>query len=139
MPSPVTDEQLIERARAARDCAYAPYSGYPVGCALVAEGEIFVGANQENASLGATLCAERVAIAAAVMAGKRTISAVAVVTQSSPPAAPCGICRQALMEFAVDSAAVRVLLASVDGTVEETTLAVLLPRGFRRADLDEVI
>ncbi|RMH43171.1 MAG: cytidine deaminase [Deltaproteobacteria bacterium] len=128
--------ELIERARAASERAYAPYSNYFVGCAVWAGGAIYHGANVENVSFGAVLCAERAAIAAAVIDGARQIDVLALFTHSSPPAAPCGLCRQTLQEFAPDPHRVRVLMANAAGEREETTLAELLPRGFRRADLE---
>ena len=130
-----TDDELLARAEAARARAYAPYSTYFVGCALVADGEIYEGANVENVSYPVGFCAERAAIASAVTAGARTLETVAVATQSSPPAAPCGMCLQTLIEFAPDPAKVRVLLVNQAGERDETTLAALLPRGFSRAQL----
>jgi len=131
----MTDDELIARAEAIRARAYAPYSGYPVGAAIRAGDEVYVGVNLENVAFPAGLCAERAALATAVTAGVRAIDAVAVVTKSSPPAAPCGVCLQTLLEFADDPAAVQVLLANPAGERERTTLAALLPRGFRRGSL----
>ena len=91
---------LVRRAREARERAYAPYSRFPVGAAVVDElGRTFTGANVENASYGLTMCAERVAIFSAVAAGARGIKAMAVSAQTHKPVSPCGACRQVLAEF----------------------------------------
>jgi len=95
--------ELIAAASRARSHAYAPYSGYQVGAALWAgSGRIFAGCNVENASYGLALCAERSAVAALIAAGERDFAALAVVTAGSEPGAPCGLCRQTLVEFARD-------------------------------------
>lgn len=94
---------LVEAAVRTRDRAYAPYSGYHVGAALLAEdGTIFAGCNVENASYGVTLCAERSAVAHLVAAGSSRIVAIAIVTGGPEPGRPCGLCRQTLSEFAGD-------------------------------------
>jgi cytidine deaminase len=101
-----------------------------VGAAVLSDdGRVFVGANVENASYGLALCAERSAVAAAVVAGVRKLAACAVVTSTNPPASPCGMCRQTLAEFGGDD--LRVILENDDGQREETTLGTLLPRAFR--------
>lgn len=127
--SPAVDwEPLIAAASAARANAYAPYSGYSVGAALLMEdGSIRAAANVENSILGLSSCAERNALAAAVSAGLRRPQAVAVVTGSSPPAHPCGLCRQALSEFARD---LPILIVNPQGEREETTLAEIFPHPF---------
>jgi len=122
---------LIERARDARKRAYAPYSGYEVGAALVTRktGKVFTGANVENASYGATVCAERVAVWSALAAGQSKFSALAVVTPGTEPAPPCGMCLQVLSEFCDD---LEILLAAAESDeVIETSLAELMPLQFR--------
>ncbi|MCH7728001.1 MAG: cytidine deaminase [Planctomycetes bacterium] len=126
-------EQLIVTARDARQQAYAPYSGFEVGAAVLTKsGEIFSGCNIENASYGLTICAERVAMVTAVAAGYRDFAAIAVVTSGG--ASPCGSCRQFLAEFCDD---VPILLVNADdATVEETQLTDLLPRRFSASRTD---
>ncbi len=127
-----SDEKLIELANDARDRAYAPYSNYNVGCALTTkDGTVFTGANVENASYGLCICAERNAVAAAVCQGHRDLSTVVVVTQSSPPAAPCGLCRQTLNEFSDTPSELRIILVNLEGEKREFRLDELLPHGFR--------
>ena len=133
--SMLSDEQLIERALEARKQAYAPYSKFLVGCALIADGRVFEGANVENASYGLCSCAERNAVNIAAIAGARNIEIVAVASQSSPPAAPCGICLQAIREFVDDPSAVRVLLTNPAGEQRSFTLQELFPQGFRGSQL----
>lgn len=130
-----SDETLVERALAARETAYAPYSSYRVGCALSAGGELFAAANVENASYGLATCAERNAVVQAVLAGHRQLEVVAVATQSSPPAAPCGLCLQTINEFADDPASVRVILVNPKRERREFTLEELFPHGFRPEQL----
>ena len=114
----------MEAAWAAREMAYAPYSNFQVGAALLAkDGRIFLGCNVENISYGLTNCAERVSIGAAVAAGVREFLAVAVVADTGVPISPCGACRQVLAEFGVP----KILLANRNECIE-FTLAELLPR-----------
>jgi cytidine deaminase len=131
----MTDAELLARARAMRQKAYAPYSRFLVGAAVLAGGQVYDGANVENASYGLCVCAERNAVFAAVLAGQREISVCAVATGTSPPGAPCGMCLQTLREFTTNPAALRVLLTNDDGAVVPYTLAQLLPHGFGPADL----
>ena len=131
----MTDEDLLARAQAARARAYAPYSRFQVGSALVADGEVYDGANVENASYGLTLCAERNAVGRAVLDGARELSVVAVVTDVSPPSPPCGMCLQTLREFAPEPKKLRVLLANPKGERRDFTLAELLPVSFGPGDL----
>ncbi len=126
-------ERLVQAARSARSRAYAPYSRFRVGAAVRAGGEVFAGANVENASYGLTLCAERAAVAAAVAAGARRLEAVAIASATSPPAPPCGACLQTLAEFGGPGLAV--ILVGPRGARVETTLGALLPRGFSRSHL----
>ncbi len=121
--------KLIKSAIAARANAYAPYSKFPVGAAVLAEdGSIFTGANVENVSYGLTICAERVAAAAAVAAGQRKLVAVAIVSDDG--AVPCGACRQFLAEFGGDMDVILVD-ANQPKNVRETVLDKLLPERFK--------
>jgi len=96
--------ELVTRARAVRELAYAPYSRFLVGAALRTDsGRVFVGCNVENASYGATICAERSAILAMVAAGERAITSIAVFTDADTLAMPCGLCRQVISEFQRDA------------------------------------
>lgn len=127
----MTDQELtelLENARAAQLHAYAPYSGFRVGAAVRSgTGRVFLGCNVENASYGATICAERVAIGQLIAAGERTLAAVAVFTSAEPPATPCGICRQVLAEF--DDGAV--VIVGNGAVVHKTSVRELLPSPFR--------
>lgn len=131
----LTDElcnSLIQAAIQARRWAYAPYSNYRVGAALLtASGRIYDGVNVENAAFPITICAERVAVFKAVSEGERRFSAIAVVTSNG--GSPCGSCRQALAEFGLDTV---VIIADDQGRiVRQTTVAELLPEAFGPADL----
>lgn len=129
-PTPV-ENALISAALAARQRAYAPYSKFQVGAALLTtNGDVFAGCNVENASYGLTQCAERVAVASAIVAGSRQFSALAIA--SSGGVMPCGACRQVLAEFCPD---LSVLLIDADRPehLTRTTLADLFPGRFRMA------
>jgi cytidine deaminase len=118
-------DDLVALALAARSKAYAPYSKFAVGAAVKCKsGAIFVGANIENRSFGLTICAERVAIGAAVAAGERDFVAMAVTADSDEPIVPCGACRQFLAEFAPDLA---IVSATVRGQRKVDSLLRLLP------------
>ena len=119
---------LVAAARSARRRAYAPYSRFRVGAAVRAGGLTFDGANVENASYGLTLCAERAAVVAAVLAGRLTLEGVAVASGTVPPTPPCGMCLQTLAEFA--GPGLPVTLAGARNSRVETTLGALLPRAF---------
>lgn len=121
------DEKLLQAALAARVQAYAPYSEFAVGAAvLTADGRIFSGCNIENASYGLSCCAERCAIFNAVAAGQRQIAALCVVADTPLPVAPCGACRQVMAEFKIP----KIILANTKGDIKCCTLAELLPYSF---------
>ena len=120
------DRELVQLAQTARENAYAPYSHYQVGAALLtASGQVFTGCNVENAVYPMTLCAERTAIAKAVSEGQREFVAIAIATRNG--GSPCGACRQVMREFAPR---LRILLADDAGHVRQFTLDQLLPDSF---------
>lgn len=127
------ESELTTRAQAAKSRAYAPYSKFHVGAALLcADGSIFDGCNVENASYPAGTCAERVALGAAVAAGHRAFVAIAIATDAPSATPPCGICRQALAEF---QPALPVIAVDREGHLTRWTLAELLPHPFTPASL----
>jgi cytidine deaminase len=126
---------LEAAARAAQASAYAPYSKFKVGAAVLVDGEIYEGVNVENASYPLSVCAERNAIAAAVVAGGRHLEEVAVFTDSSPPSSPCGGCRQVLRELSRDPKVVKITSINARGERREWTLEQLLPDSFSGAEL----
>ncbi len=129
--SQLPESSLVAAARAARERSYAPYSHYAVGAAvLTRSGRVFTGCNIENASYGATVCAERVALWKAVSEGEREFEAIAVVTANG--GSPCGICRQVMAEFRPD---MKVIIADISGNVRATTVRDLLPDRFRPDDI----
>ena len=121
--------KLIELAINARKNAYAPYSKFKVGAALESsDGKVFTGCNVENASFGATCCAERTALVKAVSEGVTKFKQIAIAGNTNSPLAPCGICRQMLAEFAPK---LKVIMASTNGKTRTTSLDRLLPLAFR--------
>jgi cytidine deaminase len=133
--SELTDDMrknLVETARHARQWAYAPYSHYPVGAALLTEsGKVYDGVNIENAAYPTTICAERVAVFKAVSEGERGLTAIAIVTSNG--GMPCGSCRQVMAEF---NHKMTVIIADEKGQIiKETSLDKLLPDAFLPGDL----
>ena len=129
----MTDEMLLQKAIDMLEFSYAPYSGYPVGAALLGmDGKVYTGCNVENAAYGNTLCAERTALCKAVSEGMRSFTAIAIASRGSAPF-PCGACRQSLYEFAPN---LRVMV-TWDGNVREAILSDLLPEGFGPSSLDK--
>jgi cytidine deaminase len=128
-------EQLLREAVEAMRRAYAPYSRFRVGAALLAsDGRVFTGCNVENASYPAGICAERGALMAAVAAGAREFSAIAVATEADAPTPPCGMCRQMLVEFAP---MLPIESVTRSGLRQRWTLGELLPSAFTPAALHE--
>lgn len=122
----VTAKELVSRALSARERAYAPYSDYQVGSAvLAADGSVYLGCNVENASYPAAICAERVALTSAIAGGHRDFVAIAVATRDG--GSPCGICRQVMAELGIGMA---VYIADADGTFRTTSVPALLPDAF---------
>ena len=120
-------QELLNAALSAREHAYAPYSKFLVGAAVLAKsGKIYAGCNIENASYGLTVCAERNALFSAVGAGEREFTALCVVGDTEASISPCGACRQVMAEFKVTC----IILANLKGDVKEYTLEELLPYGF---------
>jgi cytidine deaminase len=125
----MTDSELVARAQQARERAYAPYSSFPVGAALLGRsGRVYTGCNVENAAYPLVTCAERTAVTKAISEGEREFEAIAVVTATG--ATPCGACRQILREFSGPDGDLRVIVADTAGHVRTFTIAELLPEGF---------
>lgn len=130
-----TARRLLDAAREAAARAYAPYSRFPVGAALLAAGgKVYVGANIENASYPLTCCAERVAVFHAVVAGEQSVRAIAVWAEQTRGVTPCGACRQVLNEWKPSGGDLAVVLDGADGP-QVVPLAALLPRAFGPRDL----
>jgi cytidine deaminase len=129
----LTAEQLLQHAVKARDHAVAPFSRFKVGAALLtSSGNLYTGCNIENATYGLTVCAERVALWKALSEGERAFTRMAVASDSEPPAAPCGACRQLLWEFCGD---LEILVGNASGVKESHRLASLFPRPFDQRSL----
>lgn len=126
-------KELMKIARKARQNAYAPYSHFAVGAALMAEsGRVYTGCNIENASYGLTCCAERNAIFAAVGAGERRFKMLAVAADSPEPVAPCGACRQVIAEFGIPL----VVMGNLKEATKTMTAEELLPYGFGQESMN---
>lgn len=124
-----SDAELMRQAEAAREYAYAPYSQFKVGAALMTEnGRVYTGCNVENGSFGGTICAERVAAVKAVSEGDVLFTAAAVTSDKGDPTFPCGICLQFLSQFA--SPEMRIILKDKSGQLAAYTLGELLPHSF---------
>ncbi|PSL45019.1 cytidine deaminase [Salsuginibacillus halophilus] len=129
-------QSFMSEAIQAREHAHVPYSKFPVGAALLtSEGNIITGCNVENASYGLSNCAERTAVFKAVSEGAQGFSAIAVAADTDGPVAPCGACRQVLMEFFSPEAVV--VLGNLKGDITETTVGELLPGAFSAGDLHD--
>jgi len=125
---------LIKKAIDARKNAYAPYSKFKVGAAVITQkGNVYTGCNVENASYGATICAERVALCNAVSSGDCNIKAIAIVYDEEKFASPCGICRQFIYEFGSE---IEVILAKMNGEYKIKTISDLLPDGFGGGEIN---
>jgi len=125
----MNEKALMDMARGAMRLAYCPYSKYAVGAALLTrDGRVFTGCNVENASFGLTLCAERVAVVAAVAAGCRDFAALAVIASGAAVPYPCGACRQVMAEFGPSD--LPVYLTDGEAVVRQYTLGELLPFAF---------
>ncbi|CEL11080.1 Putative Catalytic activity: Cytidine H(2)O <=_ uridine NH(3) [Aspergillus calidoustus] len=135
--TPQEVETLSSKAEAAKAAAYCPYSKFRVGACLLTEtGEYIAGANVENASYPVGTCAERVAFGTAVVAGQRRFKAIAVATDISPPASPCGMCRQFMSEFTSPSFPVYMYDKDMNCTI--TTIGQLLPSSFGPDDFNNI-
>ncbi|MBI5564420.1 MAG: cytidine deaminase [Chloroflexi bacterium] len=129
----MTPQELIAQAVEARKRAYAPYSRYKVGAALLGKsGKVYLGCNVENASYSHTVCAERTAILKAISEGEREFEAIAVVTRNG--GSPCGACRQVMVEFAPE---LTIYIADKSGEYRATTMSELLPDSFTPKQLEK--
>lgn len=129
-------QKLMNEAKHAREKAYAPYSKFSVGAALLTKsGKIFHGCNIENASFSMTNCAERTAIFKAVSEGETEFEAIAIIADTKNPVSPCGACRQVMAEFC--SPEMPVYLANLQGKIQKTTVKQLLPSAFNSEDMKD--
>ena len=132
----MTDRKLIEMAAEVMANSYSPYSRFKVGAALeCSDGSVFTGCNIENAAFGATMCAEAVAVASAVSAGKRAFKRIAIISEGSAYCVPCGTCRQLLCEFSPE---LEVLCARADGRYVSYPLSTLMPMVFGKSQLGNI-
>jgi cytidine deaminase len=128
------ESELIKKAKNARLKAYAPYSHFKVGAALLTKsGKVYTGANVENSTYGLTVCAERIAVFKAVNNGDKDFVKIVVVADKNPPITPCGACRQVLSEFAKD---LQVVCVNLKGKIERYSLKELLPEAFENKKHD---
>jgi cytidine deaminase len=126
---PMENKKLVQEAKKARGNAYAPYSKFKVGAALLSKkGKVYTGANVENSSYGLSMCAERVALFGAVSSGEKEFSKLVIVADTKKPITPCGACRQILLEFCDD---LEIISATVKGKVKRFTLKELYPFPFK--------
>jgi len=126
-------EYLISQAVGARERAYAPYSDFAVGAAvLTGSGAVYTGCNIENASYGATCCAERVALFKALSEGEKDIRLIAVAAEGEKPVPPCGVCRQVMVELAPQA---EVIMVNLQGQRERRTVEELLPAAFVKSSM----
>jgi cytidine deaminase len=133
----ISDDELIELAKSARQWAHAPYSNFSVGATLLSsDGRLFTGCNVENSTYGLSMCAERVAIFKAVSEGVHEIARIAVVTDHEHVAPPCGCCRQMIWEFS--SGDTEIVLANLAGDVKSYRITDLLPEAFDERYLEGV-
>ena len=131
----MTDKQLIEEAKKAREMAYAPYSKFQVGAALLtSDGKVYHGCNIENAAYSMCNCAERTALFKAYSEGERDFTMMAVIADTDRPVTPCGACRQVISELCPSDMVV--ICTNLNGDVEQTTVAALLPGAFSKEDLN---
>jgi cytidine deaminase len=127
---------LVKKALEAKKFAYVPYSGFHVGAAvLTSDGRIFTGCNVENASYGASICAERTAVVKAVSEGETKISAIAITSDSNTLTFPCGICRQVIAEFGIPE--ISLICSNKNGEYKEYSMTDILPHAFTRTDLEK--
>lgn len=127
--------ELMKKAEEAKEKAYAPYSGFRVGAALMTrEGKIYTGCNIENATYGATICAERAAIACAVANGQREFETIAIDSDAEEATFPCGICRQVIAEFGQN---IKVVVGKVDGDIQVYEIKDLFPHAFTAEDMED--
>jgi len=133
----ISDDELIELAKSARQWAHAPYSNFSVGATLLsADGRVFTGCNVENSTYGLSMCAERVAIFKAVSEGAHEIAKIAIVTDHEHIAPPCGCCRQMIWEFS--SGDTEIVLSNLAGDVKSYRITDLLPEAFDERYLEGV-